>query len=327
MESRVDRVRIAHITDAHVAPSGRPTATLKHRSCEVLSDLVEQCRNRRVDLTLFGGDNIDNRGDGERDLRAFVDIADRGTPWVAVLGNHEAPRAPRAGSVSKEDCLWALAGHGVTSGCPNFSVSVRELVRVIGIDTVLTGTSGGYVSPATMSYLAREIRRATEPHIVVLGHHPLHRSWEPHRLDAWDREYLVANRQEVIALLSSAPRVRAYLCGHHHASRIQRIGGRVRANGFYHLLTASPVAFPHAARILEVAEDGIRVEPLLPTVADLADEGRRAVLTGRKAQRYAFLDTRQNFLDYLAGQDSDNRVVLPHEVSWSQSQPFLAAAV
>src|SRR6056297_1919548 len=57
-------IRIAHVTDAHVAPNGRPTATLKHRSCDVLSDVVAQCIARGVDLTLFGGDNIDNRGEG-----------------------------------------------------------------------------------------------------------------------------------------------------------------------------------------------------------------------------------------------------------------------
>jgi 3',5'-cyclic AMP phosphodiesterase CpdA len=316
-------IRIAHVTDAHVAPRGRPTATLKHRSCEVLSDVVAQCRERDVDLVLFGGDNIDNRGNGEADLEAFLDIAGRLDHWACILGNHEAPRS---GGLSKERCQWALGGHGVAPGKPNFSVGVG-MVRVIGIDTVLTGTSGGYVSPATMRFLAEEIHRAEEPHVIVMGHHPLYRVWEPHHLESWDREYLVANRQDVIALLSSAPRVRAYLCGHHHASRIQRIGGRVKSTGFYHILTASPVAYPHGSRSFRFDAEGIWIEPLLPRIPGLLEEGAAAVATGRKAQRYALLNASRSFLEYLSGRERDNQVFLPYRLPTTEDLPRLARAV
>jgi len=315
-------IRIAHITDAHVTPHGRPTATLKHRSCDVLADLVDQCRERSTDLVLFGGDNIDNRGHGEADLEAFLQLAGRLDHWACTVGNHEAPRN---GGVSKERCQWALGGHGIAPGRPNFSIGVGS-IRVIGIDTVLTGTSGGYVSPATMRFLAEAIHDATEPHVVVMGHHPLHRVWEPHHLESWDREYLVANRQDVIALLSSAPRVRAYLCGHHHASRIQRIGGRVKTTGFYHILTASPVAYPHTSRWLTFDDEGLWIEPLWPRVEGLFEEGAAAVVTGRKAQRYALLNASRGFLDYLAGKDRDNRVFLPYHMPTNEGLPRLAHA-
>jgi len=321
----VDRsraIRLAHITDAHVAPRGRRTATLKDRSCEILGDVVGQCVDLGVDLALFGGDNIDNRGDGEADLEAFIDIAGRLENWVCILGNHEAPRA---GGLGKERCQWALGGHGIAPGRPNFSRAVGP-VRIIGIDTVLTGTSGGYVSPATMRFLADEIRSAAEPHVIVMGHHPLYRSWEPHHLESWDREYLVANRQDVIALLASAPRVRAYLCGHHHASRIQRVGGRVKATGFYHILTSSPVAYPHGSRLFTFDVDGIWIEPIWPRMSDVFEQGRAAVVTGRKAQRYALLNTTRPFLDYLSGRDRDNRVFLPYRAPTAEG-PALAQAV
>ncbi|NJK88087.1 MAG: hypothetical protein HC923_00975 [Myxococcales bacterium] len=167
MGQTIAATRIAHITDAHVAAAGRPTATLKHRSVEVLRDLVAQCLELEVDLVLFGGDNIDNRGAGEADLDAFLEIVRPLPTWVSVLGNHEAPRAD---GVSKERCSWALGGHGVAPGRLNFSTKVGP-VRIVGIDTVLSGSSGGYVSPATMKFLADEIRRADEEHILVLGHH------------------------------------------------------------------------------------------------------------------------------------------------------------
>lgn len=320
---RSSSIRIAHITDAHVAPRGRPTATLKHRSCEILGDVVGQFVDLGVDLALFGGDNIDNRGDGEADLEAFVDLAGRFDDWVCILGNHEAPRA---GGLSKERCQWALGGHGISPGRASFSRGVGP-VRVIGIDTVLTGTSGGYVSPATMRFLADEIRAAPEPHIIVMGHHPLHRVWEPHQLESWDREYLVANRHDVIALLASAPRVRAYLCGHHHASRIQRIGGRVKSTGFYHILTASPVAFPHGSRLFTFEDDGIWIEPVLPRGPNVISEGAEAVATGRKAQRYALLNATRTFLEYLSGRDRDNRVFLPYHLPTTEDLPRLARAV
>lgn len=305
---------LAHITDAHVAPYGRPTAALKHRSVDALRDLVQQVKTLGVDGVLFGGDNIDNRGHGEADLEAFLALVepleDR---WMAQFGNHEAATA-RSGRLDKYRFAAAVAGRGVGPGRHDFSRAVGD-VRVIGIDTTLVGSPAGFVSPQTMRFLAREIEAAPEPHVVVLGHHPLYPAWEPHALDSWDREYLVANREVVNALLISAPKVRAYLCGHHHASRIQRLGSRGR--GYYHLLTASPIAYPHTSRLLRVTEDALYVEPLLPRLEGLEAEGAEWVASGRKSRRYAQLGTERPFLDYLSGSPADNAVVLPFDLAAS----------
>jgi hypothetical protein len=103
------------------------------------------------------------------------------------------------------------------------------------------------------------------------------------------------------------------LCGHHHASRIQRIAARGHTGGFYHILTASPVAFPCSARLLRFARDGIHVSSLVPRIDGLVDEGREAVLTGRKAKRYATLGSSRDFLAYVQGRISDNDIVLPYD--------------
>ncbi len=303
--------RLAHITDAHIAPHGRPNATLKHKSVAILKDLLRQVRERSVDCVLFGGDNIDNRSHGREDLEAFAAMAETAGRFHYVMGNHEAA-FPRAGRVSLQDVAVRLAGRGFKEGQYCFS-EVVGAVRVIGIDTALMGTEGGYVSEETMAFLADELRSSTEKHIVVLGHHLLYRAWEPYGLQSWDREYLVQNRDAVIALLASCSRVRAYLCGHHHASRIQRIASRGRAGGFYHILSPSSVAFPHGARLLEFDERGIQVTLLRPELDGLIEEGREAVLTGRKARRFATLGTRRDFLDYIEGQPTDNHVFLPYD--------------
>jgi len=188
-------------------------------------------------------------------------------------------------------------------------------VRVIGVDTTLQGTAGGYVSPSTMQFLARALNEGDEAHVVVLGHHMLYRSWEPYSLESWDREYLVANREHVVALLASSPRTRAYLCGHHHASRIQRVHTRGHHGGFYQILTASPVAFPHHGRLLRFAPDGIHVRTMIPRIPGLVEEGRDAVLYGRKARRYATLGAMGSFLDYVAGGPADTEVVLPYDAA------------
>lgn len=303
------RVSIAHITDAHVAPFGRPTATLKHLSLAVFEDLVAQCRERGVDVVLFGGDNIDNRGQGAHDLEAFVDTAARLDSWYCVAGNHEAPRT---GVMTKERFLRSVEGHGAKRGFGGFSEAVGG-VRLIGLDTTLIGSAGGYIAPAMMRFLSDAISEATEEDIVVLGHHPLYRAWEPLVLDAWDREYLVANRHDVVQLLASHPRVRMYLCGHHHASRIQRVG-RPGRSGFYHVLTSSPVAFPHSARILHVEDDGVRVEPLTPRLPGLVEAGTEAVFGGRKARRFQQIDPDLSLLGYLQGSPADNATFLPHDL-------------
>lgn len=152
-----------NITDAHVAPTGRRTAVLKDSSVPILEDLIDQVNERGAHATLFG-DNIDNQGeDGRGELEAFVRLAEKTGRFMCTVGNHEAVNVQRGGGrISKEDFAERLAGHGIVSRDQlNFSEIVGN-VRVIGIDTTLTGTHGGYVAPRTMTFLARELRDAEE---------------------------------------------------------------------------------------------------------------------------------------------------------------------
>lgn len=302
---------LAHITDAHVAPYGRATTVLKPHSIAILNDIVSQALDARVQCAMFGGDNIDNRGYGREDLHAFAEIAERFDDYVCIVGNHEVS-SPARGRIVREEFAARVAGRGIRPGNYNFVHSIGN-VRIIGIDTTLQGTAGGYVSPATMQFLAAALHEGDEDHIVVLGHHLLYRAWEPLTLSSWDQEYLIANREHVTALLASASRVRVYLCGHHHASRIQRIASRGHHGGFYHILTSSPAAYPHTARILRFAEDGIHVHTIRPRIEGLLEEGRQAVLFGRKARRFGMLGSNHSFLDYVAGRPQDNDAVLPYD--------------
>ncbi|MBK8010039.1 MAG: metallophosphoesterase [Deltaproteobacteria bacterium] len=316
------RVRLAHLTDCHVACDGKATAVLKNRSIEILHDLVDQLLDRAVDAVLLGGDNIDNRGSGERDLDAFVHAIDRLPRAYCVVGNHEAVTS-RSGRVTKTQFAARLHGRGISTRRFNFWTVVGD-VRVIGIDTTVIGATGGRVSPHTLRFLSRCLGEATEPHVVVVGHHLLRRTWAPHHLARWDEEYLVSNWEQVVALLLQYPNVRAYLCGHHHASSIQRIGpdgashgpdtsdASNVSNGFYHILTPSPAAYPHVARILEFDDSGIHVSALRPRLTGLMEAGLAAVLSGRKARRFATVSDTDGFLRYIAGRPDENDVFLPH---------------
>jgi 3',5'-cyclic AMP phosphodiesterase CpdA len=324
MDGRPRRATVlAHITDAHVAPRGRRNAGLKDRSVEILDDLVHQIEGHGPDAVLFGGDNIDNGGDAPDDFDAFRAAADRFPRWMAIVGNHEAESAVGSGRVwTKEDFAERAAGHGLGPSRLCWSEPVGD-VRVIGIDTTLVGTSGGHVSERTMAFLARELRIADEEHVVVLGHHLLAAPWAPYRLDSWDSDYLVKNREAVISLLATCPKVRAYLCGHHHASRVQRIAGRGQSRGFYHILTPSPVYYPHGARVLRFLPDHLEIETVRPRLAGVLDEGLQAVLGGRKAQRFGKLGSLRTFSDYVTGRASDNETLLPYE--GTPSEPADAA--
>ena len=303
---------LAHVTDAHIAPNGRRNAVLKDLSVPILEDLVAQANERGADAVLFGGDNIDNRYDGKNDIDAFIQIASKLDRWLCVPGNHEAKAlVPGTGQISKADFAMAVAGHGIGPSTDCFSEVVGN-VRVIGIDTTLIGSGGGHVSDTTMRFLAGELRHADEDHIVVLGHHLLDRPWAPFRLDVWDDEYLVANREQVTSLLATNPRVRAYLCGHHHAARIGRIGGRGESGGFYHILTPSPAAYPCFGRLLRFEADRVVVEPLQPRIEGVLDEAAEAVLGGRKARRFSTLGSTWAFAEYLRGRLCDASAVLPH---------------
>ena len=311
---------LAHITDTHVAPNGRRNAVLKDRSVEILDDLVDQVIERRADTVVFGGDNIDNGPDGYADLDAFLGAAERLDRWLCIVGNHEAKDVvPGTGRISKEAFATRVAGHGIGPRRYCFSQVVGN-VRIIGIDTTLVGTPGGHVSDRMMQFLARELRLAEEDHVVVVGHHLLARTWAPFRLDVWDAEYLVNNRDAVISLLATCPRVRAYLCGHHHASRIDRIAGRGDSGGFYHVLTPSPAAFPHAARLIAFHEHTMVIESIRPRCIEVVDQGQRAVQGGRKARRFSTLGSARAFSSYVGGRPEDNDAILPYNPTLRPSQ-------
>lgn len=305
------RTRLAHVTDAHTTLDGRPTTVLKHRSLEILHDALDQIRARSPDCVLFGGDNIDNRVDGQRDLEAFAALTRPLRQWRCVPGNHEASNA-KPGRLTKAQFQRRFAGEGVPPDAPGFSCTVGN-VRVIGLDTTLVGAPGGFVAPDGLVFLAGALKAATEPHIVVLGHHLLVSAWAPHRFETWDQDYLIQNRSEVISLLASDARVRAYLCGHHHAHRITRVDGVDPGHGFYQVLTASPVAFPHSARVLTFDDEGLHVETIRPRDPTIVEEGRQAVLLGRKARRFEALGLAPAFLPYLEGEPTDNDVWLHHQ--------------
>ena len=88
--ARGSSVRIAHITDVHISAFGRRTAVLKDRAAEILSDVLEQINHSKADLTIFGGDNIDNREGGQADLELFLETVRSTKNWRCILGNHEA---------------------------------------------------------------------------------------------------------------------------------------------------------------------------------------------------------------------------------------------
>ena len=306
--------RLAHLTDTHITTSGKRTAVLKDRGVEILTDLIAQIQAKGVNAVLFGGDNIDNRDDGANDLKTFLNTVKSVENWRCIMGNHEAKAAiPGSGKITREQFLSAVAGHGVCPDLASFSEAFGT-VRVIGIDTTLVGNHGGFVSDETFSFLARELKHASEQHIIVMGHHLLTRPWAPSKLDVWDQEYLVHNRDAVNTLLATHPKVRAYLCGHHHASRIDRIAGRGGEDGFYHILTPSSAAFPHGGRILSFEEDALVVETIEPRIDGLMEEGMNAVLGGRKARRFAGLNIEGSFIEYVGGRERDKYARLPYRM-------------
>ena len=182
------------------------------------------------------------------------------------------------------------------------------------------GHHGGLVDGPTLQFLETELANASEKHIVVFGHHLLAETWAPAQFETWDREYLVQNRDMVCALLASNPNVRAYLCGHHHASHIGFIPAEQAENGVSHILRPSLSAFPHGARILSFTEDSLVVETIEPRIEGLMEEGLTAVLGGRKIQRFKTLNHPRSFTEYLGGRESDRNVRLPHN-PLSQARP------
>ncbi|WP_118179279.1 phosphodiesterase [Paraburkholderia phosphatilytica] len=236
---------LAQISDLHIK---RPGA-LAYRRVDTAAFLA-RCVARlnaldpRPDAVLVTGDLVDHGAPEEyehlKSLLAPLEI-----PAYLMVGNHDARDALR--HVFSERAELAAGGDFV-----NYTADIGP-VRLIALDSMVPGASGGTLCDARLAWLAEELQAtaASQQPVVIGLHHPPFVSGIGH-MDAARLDPRASAK--FAALLAQYPNVERVICGHVHRTMFVRFGGTIA--------TAAPSpAHQVALDLRDDAPSAFRMEP------------------------------------------------------------------
>lgn len=204
---------IAHITDLHIRPRGKPayrvseTNELTERAFDAIRALQP-----RPDLLVVTGDLTDCGLPEEfAILRGIMDRL--GLPVLVVPGNHDRRETLTAG--------LALDPRQVLEG--GFVQFVADLgpMRLIGLDTLLPGRSAGALCDKRLAFLDKSLAEANGRPVAIFMHHPPFDCGIAHM----DAIRLLEGAEDFAGIVARHPNVERILCGHHHRPIVTRFAG------------------------------------------------------------------------------------------------------
>lgn len=209
---------IAQITDTHISTAGsrndRHFRTPEHleRAVAHLNALTP-----RPDVVLATGDLVES-GQPEEYERLRELLEPLAMPVYLIPGNHD----------ERESLVRAFDRHRYLPRDGGFIQYVVEdwPVRLVALDTLIPGESGGRLCPERLAWLDARLAEAPDRSTVVLMHHPPFvtgmRKMDEMGLDATDA---------LAAVIRRHPQVERLVCGHLHRSIVRRFAGTVACTG------------------------------------------------------------------------------------------------
>ena len=204
---------LTQISDLHIMRRGRAAYGVVDTA-----GMMDACvrhvlaLERRPDAVVITGDLTDGGQPEEyavlRDL-----LAPLAMPLYLIPGNHDRRDAMRA----------ALPDHAYLrrSGFIQYAIDAHPL-RIVALDTVIPGESGGELCEERIDWLARTLAQAPDKPTVVLMHHPPFKTFITH-MD----EYGLRNPEPFASVISRHRQVQAILCGHVHRPIETRFAGTI----------------------------------------------------------------------------------------------------
>jgi len=194
---------IAQISDMHIKTRGalsyRVVDTARHlRECIAHIKALKQ----RPDVVVATGDLTDFGKPEEYELLREI-LGELQLPLYMIPGNHDERGNMRA----------AFAEHAYLRQSPDFiQYAIEDLpMRIVALDTVVPGASGGLLCEKRLGWLAATLRARPDTPTVILMHHPPFRTLIGH-MDQIGLEGASAFK----CVLANHPQVKAVLCGHLH---------------------------------------------------------------------------------------------------------------
>jgi 3',5'-cyclic-AMP phosphodiesterase len=225
---------LAQISDLHIKQPGAlayrrvDTAASLARTIARLNALVP-----RPDAVVMTGDLVDcGDADEYRHLKTLLAALD--IPYWLLIGNHDGREGLR--EVFAERAELHAGGAFV-----QYTADIGE-VRLIALDSMEPGQSGGTLCAARLAWLATQLDAARARPVIVALHHPPFDCGIGH-MDAIRLDAEAAAALE--ALIAQHPNVERVICGHVHRPMFVRFGGTI----------ASAVPAPAHQVTLDLAAD------------------------------------------------------------------------
>ena len=158
--------RLLQLSDLHmVAPGERvsnvlDTPRLLRTAIDTLLDWMDAIGP--IDAVLVTGD-ISDDGSQESYAAAWAELSRLAIRLLAIPGNHDR-RSPLRSIFAD---LPGMAGDGPI----DWQYDIGN-TRIVGLDTLVEGQSGGRLRPESLDFLGKSIETATQDSMIVALHHP-----------------------------------------------------------------------------------------------------------------------------------------------------------
>lgn len=202
---------LCQISDLHIKAQGElsyrvvDTAAMLRRCVDHIAALKQQ-----PDALIVTGDLVDSGGAEEYEFLRGL-LAPLKMPTYLIPGNHDERGAMRS----------AFAEHSWMSGRERIEYVIdTHPLRIVALDTVIPGKSGGHVSADSMAWLDQVLSAEPDRPTIVMMHHPPFASG----IVYMDRMGL-DNAQLLASVIARHPQVERVLCGHLHRSIQTRFAG------------------------------------------------------------------------------------------------------
>jgi 3',5'-cyclic AMP phosphodiesterase CpdA len=231
---------IAQITDLHVSTPG--SVNDRHfRTAEHLERAVAHLNalTPRPDVVVATGDLVE-RGEPEEYARVRSILDGLAMPLYVIPGNHDA-REPLARA-------FAAGGYLPREGAFLHYTVEEWPVRLIALDTLVPGASGGRLCPERLAWLDARLGEGRGRPTVVFMHHPPFLTGM-RAMDAMGLE----GKAELADVIGRHPQVERVLCGHVHRPITRRFAGTVAATcpATAHQLVLDLASEPRLAVVME----------------------------------------------------------------------------
>jgi len=205
---------IAQLSDFHARPHGRPAYGFIDTNAAIgrAVDAV-LAMQPRPDCVLVTGDLTDC-GLAEEYAIVREQLARLPMPVYVVPGNHDRRENFVAGLSGQRDYL-------PKAGFLNFAIEAFP-VRLIGLDTLVPGESGGTLSAESEAWLAQTLAEGAGRPTLIFMHHPPFRV----AVDGMDG-ILCRVSPDFAGLIARHPEIERIVCGHYHRPIQRRFAGTI----------------------------------------------------------------------------------------------------